>query len=58
MLRPALVQFKTAMETKSVRKAVMARYTEEIEMNKKLHECMHASEVQTDLFEEMGVAPA
>lgn len=58
LLRPAMVQFKTAIETKSVAKAFTARVTEEIVMNRKLQVCMSASEVQTDLFEDMEVAPA
>ena len=58
MLRPVLAQFKTAMETKSVRKAAMVRIGEEVAMNKKLAECMKASEIQTELFPDMEVAPA
>jgi len=58
MLRPVLAQFKTAMETKSVQKAAMVRIGEEIAMNKKLAECMKASEVQTELFPDMEVQPA
>ena len=58
MLRPALAQFKTAMETKSVRKAAMVRIGEEVAMNKKLSECMKASEIQTGLFPDMEVSPA
>ena len=58
LLRPSLVQFKTAIETKSVAKSAMARIGEEVEMNKKLNACMKASEVQTELFEEMEGVPA
>ena len=58
MLRPALAQFKTAIETKSVRKAAMVRIGEEVLMNKKLSECMKAAEVQTELFPDMEVSPA
>jgi len=53
-----LAQFKTAIETKSVRKAAMVRIGEEVLMNKKLSECMKAAEVQTELFPDMEVAPA
>ena len=58
MLRPALAQFKTAIETKSVRKAAMVRVGEEVLMNKKLSACMKAAEVQTELFPDMEVVPA
>ena len=58
MLRPVLAQFKTAIETKSVRKAAMVRIGEEVAMNKKLAECMKASEIQTELFPDMEVQPA
>ena len=58
LLRPSLVQFRTAIDTKSARKAAMARIGEEVAMNKKLQTCMRASEVQTELFEEMEGVPA
>ena len=58
MLRPMLAQFRTAIQTKSVMKAAKVRISEEIALNEKLNTCIKASEVQTELFPEMGVQPA
>ena len=61
LLRPALAQFVTAINTKSALKAARVRVQEEILMNEKLHTCIKNTAVQQDLdlgIPEMEVALA